>query len=138
MANCQKNTACAGSFKKRNYTWIPAILVAILPKCPFCVMAYTGAVSMCSGNMLYPNANSTSSYIMLAIALLVLLSIAFNFNGKKTWIALLIATLGIALMLIGQFYFISMTNYYLGVLLLFFGIWYNGSFFHFYKKYITT
>jgi hypothetical protein len=135
MANCHQSKSCAKPTPKRDFSWLPAIIVAILPKCPFCIMAYSGAMTMCSGKMLYPNANTTASYLTIGIALLVLLSMFFNNKGRKTRVALVLASCGIVLMLIGQFYLISMVNYYLGVLLLFFGIWYNGSFSHFYHKY---
>jgi hypothetical protein len=100
---------------------------------------------MCSGKMLYPHADTTASYLTIGLALLVLLSIFLNYKGRKTRVALAIASLGVFMLLLGQFYFITMVNYYLGVILLFFGIWYNGSFFHFYHKragafikYLTT
>jgi hypothetical protein len=117
-----------------SYSWVPAVVVAVLPKCPFCIMAYTGAMSLCSGTMLYPNADSWISYLILGVAALVLGGIALNHKGKKTWLALGLATLGVAALVVGQFYHISQTIYYLGVVLLFFGIWVNGSFFHFYHK----
>lgn len=135
MANCHQSKSCANPASRRNYSWLPAIIVAILPKCPFCIMAYSGAMTMCSGKMLYPNADATASYLTIGIALLVLLSMFLNYKGRKTRVALSIAFLGVFMLLLGQFYFISMVNYYLGVMLLFFGIWYNGSFFHFYYKY---
>lgn len=138
MANCPHNKACGKQKRKLNLSWLPAIIVAILPKCPFCIMAYSGAMTMCSGNMLYPNAGTSASYLTIGIALFVLLSMILNYKGRKTQVALLLAASGILLMLIGQFFFISMTNYYLGVLLLFFGIWYNGSFLHFYEKYASA
>jgi len=138
MANCHQSKSCASTTRKRNYSWLPAIVVAILPKCPFCIMAYSGAMTMCSGKMLYPHADTTASYLTIGIALFVLLSMFFNYKGRKTQVALTIAGLGVLMLLLGQFYFISMMNYYLGVLLLFFGIWYNGSFFHFYRKYASA
>lgn len=97
-------------------------------------MAYTGAMSLCSGTMLYPNANSWTAYLISGVAVLVLAGIAFNQKGKKTWWALALATLGVLAIAVGQFYLISQTIYYLGAALLFFGIWVNGSFNHFYHK----
>lgn len=131
------NGNCSPKKKKRSYSWLPAIVVAVLPKCPFCVMAYSGAVTMCSG-MRYPNAGSWEAYLSLGLAVFVLVGIAFNRKGKRTRIALGIASLGILLLFLGQFLIISMSNYYLGVALLFFGIWYNGSFTYFFKKFLLT
>ena len=120
--------------KQYKYAWLPAIVVAILPKCPFCVMAYSGAITMCSGNSLYPNESTYMSYITMLLALVVLIGILFNFRGGRTKIALLIAISGLSFVFISQFIIPSSLYYYIGVLLLFFGIWYNGSFFYFYRK----
>jgi len=133
---CQ-NGSCNSVKKKRNYSWLPAVVVAILPKCPFCIMAYSGAVTMCSG-MKYPNIGSWNAYFSLGLAVFVLLGILLNRRGQRTWIALAIASLGILLLFISQFLIISMSNYYLGVILLFFGIWYNGSFHYFFGKFLLT
>lgn len=134
--NCP-NGSCKKKEKGRSYSWLPAIVVAILPKCPFCIMAYSGAVTMCSG-MKYPNAGSWSAYLSLGLAVFVLLGIVLNRRGPKTWVALAIASLGILLLFISQFFIISMSSYYLGVMVLFFGIWYNGSFTHFLQKFLLT
>jgi len=123
--------------KKTSYSWMPALLVAILPKCPFCVMAYSGAISMCSGNNLYPNAGGIMSYITIGLALIVLISFAFNYKGSKTVIAMLIAMVGVALLFISQIYTMSSPLYYTAVVILFFGIWFNGSFFHFFNKFLA-
>lgn len=128
------NTKCNAK-KKRSYSWLPAVVVAILPKCPFCIMAYSGAVTMCSG-MKYPHAGSFSAYLSLGLAAIVLLGILLNRRGRKTWRAFGLASLGILTLLVGQFFIISATNYYLGVGLLFFGIWYNGSFTYFLRKFL--
>lgn len=100
-------------------------------------MAYSGAVTMCSG-MKYPNAGSLSAYLSIGLAVFVLLGILLNWKGRKTWVALGIASLGILVLMIGQFLIISSSNYYLGVALLFFGIWYNGSFTYFLRKFLLT
>jgi len=135
MSPCNKKSSC----KKKRYfnavPWLPAFLIAILPKCPFCIMAYSGAISMCSGKMIFPHADTTSSYILLGLSIVVLISILLNHKGKKTIIAGTLAFTGIIILLFSQFYFPSEPLYYLATALLFFGIWFNGSFEYFYKKY---
>lgn len=135
MTEISLQKSCKPCIRRRNYSWMPALLVAILPKCPFCVMAYSGAVSMCSGNMLYPNAGSFSSYITIGLAILVLVSILINYKGKRSIVAAFICLAGMGFLAISQFYSIGEVNYYIGVALIFFGIWYNASFFYFYRKY---
>ncbi len=131
---CHQKNHSPGKVLPRVLAWFPALAVAILPKCPFCLMAYSGAVSLCSGNMLFPNAGTWASYLTVALAIIVFLSILLNRKGTKTWFALGLASIGIVLLVAGQFYFISQVNYYLGVVFLFFGIWLNGSFLHYYQK----
>ena len=101
-------------------------------------MAYSGAVSMCSGKMLYPNAGSISTYIIIGLSLVVLLGIVLNRRDKRTWIALSIASAGILLLCISQFLLFSEVLYYVAVGLIFFGIWFNGSFTYFYQKYFNV
>lgn len=138
MSSCTKNQVCKAKSYSKLTSWLPAFIIAILPKCPFCIMAYSGAMSMCSGKMLFPNADTYSSYFILGLSLVVLLGVLLNQKGKTTWIAVGITSLGILLLFISQFYNISETLYYTAVGLLFFGIWFNGSFKYFYNKYFNS
>lgn len=133
--SCSNNTNCKRT-KEHKFSWLPAIIIAVLPKCPFCIMAYSGAVSMCSGKMLFPNADAYSGYIIVGLSLLVLFGILLNNKGMRTWFATLIASLGIILLIISQFFYLSQSIYYLACFVLFFGIWFNGSFGYFYNKFI--
>lgn len=135
MSKCSKLQGCKSKQYSKIASWFPAFLIAILPKCPFCIMAYSGAVSMCSGKMLYPHADTTSSYILLGLSLVILLSLFFNRKGRITWIAVSVVLLGISMLVISQFYFISELLFYCAVVILFLGIWLNGSFKYFYRRY---
>ena len=131
------NSTCKKKARYSSLSWLPAVLIAILPKCPFCIMAYSGAMSMCSGKMLFPNADTYSGYFIVGISLIVILGILLNFKGPKTWWAVSFALFGSVIIAISQFITLSEHIYYTGVLMLFFGIWLNGSFTHFYHKYFT-
>lgn len=132
----QTCTPCAKK-RWRNLTWLPAVVVAILPKCPFCIMAYAGAIPLCGGKTLYPNAGNFSLYLTGGFALVVLLGILLNNKGVRTFWAGIIATAGIGCIVAGQLLWISMPLYYLGVLILFFGIWYNGSYANIMRTYFS-
>lgn len=136
MANCKKASCKTNLTSRLSISWLPAVIIAVLPKCPFCIMAYSGALTLCSGSKIYPNAGGASAYITLGLCLVVLLGIIFNYKGSRTLIALFIALTGILFVFSSQFVFIGKFNYYTGVILLFFGIWYNGSFAYFYRNYI--
>ncbi len=133
--SCKKN--CQRLQIKKSFSWLPAIFIAIIPKCPFCIMAYSGALTLCTGTKIYPHADTTTSYISIGLAAFVLFSILYNYKGSKTKYALLFTCIGTLLLLTSQFYWISEPLYYAGVSFLFFGIWYNGSFSFFYQKYKT-
>jgi len=137
MLQASSSKSCSPCRKRRSYSWMPAILVAILPKCPFCIMAYSGAITMCSGNM-YPNIGGWSSYLTMGLAIMVIIGILFNYKGTKSLIAASISLIGIAFLVSSQFYSIGQTNYYIGVFFIFFGIWFNGSFFYFYHRYFNS
>lgn len=135
MKNCSTHTKrCSATTHSKWVSWLPGIIIALLPKCPFCLMAYSGAVTLCSGNTLYPNAGGYSAYITIGLSLFILIAIYSNHKGKRTFYSLLIALSGVILLLISQSLYINSYLYYVAVTLLLFGIWYNGSFFYFYKK----
>ena len=136
--SCNPGKRCASKKLTRSISWLPAIFIAILPKCPFCVMAYSGAVSMCSGKMLFPNANSYSGYFMVGFSIIILLGILLNNKGSRTLISVSIVSIGILLLAISQFVILSEPLYYLACLIMLLGIWYNGSFTFFYKKYLEN
>lgn len=133
-----KTNLCTGHKKKINTqgkSWLSVLLIIILPKCPLCVMAYSGAMTMCSGNMIYPNAGSESVYFLLVLSALVLLGIILNYKGRRTILAIIIALVGITNLLLSQIYWYSEVSYYLSVLIIISGIWFNGSLYHFIKHF---
>jgi len=132
---CKKK--CQNSYANKSLSWLPALFIAIIPKCPFCIMAYSGALTLCTGTTMYPNANTSTSYLSLGLAVVVVLSIYFNYKGEKTKYALSFTIIGLCLLIGSQLYWISEYLYYTGVGFIFFGIWYNGSFNFFYQKYMT-
>lgn len=109
------------------------LAIAILPKCPFCLMAYSGAITLCSGKKIVSDPTITS-YISLGLALLVLISIVFNYRRHKTPMALFLATVGISLLFLSEWILGDERIYYLGGSFLLFGVWFNGSFLYIYKN----
>ena len=107
---CKKN--CKSLPVKKFSSWLPALFIAIIPKCPFCIMAYSGAITLCTGTKMYPHADTTTSYISIGLAAFVILSIIFNYKGPKTKYALFITSIGTLLLLTSQFYWISEYLYY--------------------------
>ncbi len=130
---------CAKRAKKERKSISPiftGIMIAILPKCPYCILAYSSAITMCSGTKIYTHTPSWTSYILLSLAALTIFFILINYKGKRTIIAASLAGSGCLLMLASQFYTFNINHYYLGTFILLFGVWVNASFRFFYRQWI--
>ncbi|MEL6986196.1 MAG: hypothetical protein AAGK97_00035 [Bacteroidota bacterium] len=112
-------------------------LLAIIPKCPFCIFAYSSAITLCSGSTVN-NASVSKEwfYISLILLAITILIVSINFKGLKTIISLLVILLGGTLLIFGDLFIIPMTSI-IGSLLLIIGVWINGSFMWFVKKYFN-
>lgn len=115
---------------------LTGLMIAILPKCPYCILAYSSAITMCSGTKFYSHTPSWTSYILLALAALTLIFILMNYKGKRTLAAAALVGTGSLLMLASQFYTFDINHYYIGTFLLLFGVWVNASFRFFYREWI--
>jgi hypothetical protein len=127
-SRCEKNT---NTPSKRNYTFFAGILLAILPKCPFCMMAYSSTVMLCGNNSVSSYQQGHQSLTTICITsffcLLVVAGLLLNYQGRRTKIALAISTFGIFLIMRTIFYGGGQELYYLGVSVVFMGVWLNGS-----------
>lgn len=100
-------------------------------------MAYSGAMSLCSGKTLFPNAGSNSIYIFAALCFIVLLSIRLNYRDSRTHLALLIAGLGSTILLCSQYFLLEQSVFYFGVVFIILGTWLNGSLYAIISNYIN-
>jgi hypothetical protein len=107
------------------------IVLALLPKCPFCFMAFSGTVMLCGPGSITQTPRTFSSlpalYLTVFFCLIILLSIFFNYRGSRTRQALGIAALGMALLIWSILAGGGEILYYSGVLTIFSGVWLNGS-----------
>ncbi len=87
-----KNNDC-GSCKKAiapkdNHSWITGVMMVVLPKCPFCVFAYSSTIMLCGKDSVTSKTSfHYSEMTVLFTAILcsiTLLSIALNRRGKRT------------------------------------------------------
>ena len=129
------NSNCRPCHSSRQYgnnsSWLSALLIVIIPKCPFCIMAYTSAISMCGTGSLYFSENNWVSFIPLVLALIIILMIGLNYRDRRTVVALMISAVGFGLIL-GSHQLVLESHFYnWGTGLLFFSIFLNGSLFSF-------
>jgi hypothetical protein len=129
--NC---TPCNKSRKLKistKYNVFTGILLAILPKCPFCVMAYSSTVFICGKDTLIENHQQHNSPISIVVVAffcaLILIGLLLNFRGTRTKYALLFAGLGIFIILKTMIRSGGQELYYSGVTIVFIAVWLNGS-----------
>ncbi len=113
-------------------SFISAALIILLPKCPFCIAAYSGAV------MMFYEVDAASlapifTHVKPLLGLLVLTSILLNFKGKKSKIAVSITAAAFTLLLLEVYFNIHLIPTWIVYAGFFFGAWYNGNFVHFYR-----
>src|SRR5664279_1818823 len=99
---CNRNKPGAG--QKKRISLFGGILLVILPKCPFCLMAFSSTIFLCSeGHTLTEEHTFTSSATLtltVFFCLLVLAGIIFNFRDSRTKYATALALLGTAIILL--------------------------------------
>lgn len=112
-------------------SYLSALLVILIPKCPFCIMAFSSAITMCGGSHLYFQHNNWVSYLPLVLGLVILALLVLNRRGMRTLWALSLGVLGF-LAVLGTHQLLLPSDFYpLGTILLFFAIWLNGNFLSF-------
>ena len=110
------------------------LLIAILPKCPFCVMAYSSAVTLCSGATMYDHTPTWISWISIGLAAFTLIITLWNYKGTRTLLAGLLILFGSSFILNSELRTGDVNAYYWGTFFLLSGVWLNGSFLHFLRK----
>jgi hypothetical protein len=118
------------SERKKQAGILSTFLLIVLPKCPFCVMAYSGTLILCGKTGIVPEvtpSSSTTIFVTLFFCLLVLLSIFFNYRDARTRWALLLAAAGSAMIMYSVAAGGGLPLYYSGVTLVFIGVWLNAS-----------
>lgn len=127
---------------KNRFGFISGFLLAILPKCPFCIMAYSGTVMLCGkGTFLEAEQNRYSLptiFLTAFFCLLVIAGILLNFRGNRTKFALVLSAAGILMILNSVIRNGGEQLYYLGVSIMFIAVWLNGSLISYLRKFKNT
>ncbi len=102
-------------------------IVLILPKCPFCFVAYSSAMTLCGSSSILSHNTDWGAYVSIGLAFIVLLCLVFNYRGKGTKRAILLAIIGICLIVLGIYIPNQISFYYIGSMFLLLSAYYNGS-----------
>lgn len=123
---------------KKSISFFTGLLLIVLPKCPFCFIAYSSTFVLCSeaGTFTTTNAHSSSTTFLLSVLFcgITLAGIVFNYRDNRTRYSLLLALTGSACVLFSVAKSGGLALYYSGVLFIFFGVWLNGSLLFLFRK----
>ena len=137
-SNCEPcHTDLASAKRKERAGILTGIFLALLPKCPFCVMAYSSTVMLCTegAGMHQGVFSSTTTLIITSLfCVIALISIFLNYRDKTTVYAFLLAAFGSALIILSITIVPSLPLYYSGIAFLFSGVWLNASLLSFVQK----
>lgn len=132
------NTKCCPKTKEKKInagdgaSFLTTILLILAPKCPFCVMAYTGSLLM------FFDIKQTAimpyvAHFKPTLGALVIVIIAINYKGRKTMISLAIGCMALILLLLANYAYTPILSEWLLYAAFFFAAWYNGNFQYFYR-----
>ncbi len=121
---------------KSTFPLLSSVLIAFLPKCHFCILAYSSAITLCSGTKIYDHSPEWTSFLSIGLAVLTLLFILLNYRGRRTVAAAFLVVSGSILIIRTELYTGEITAYYYGVFLLMIGVWVNASFYYFFYRFI--
>lgn len=131
-ANNNDCKSCRKAVKPMHQSpWLMGFLLVILPKCPFCVLAYSSTIMLCGKDAVISTSaihnSETTVFITIGLCLLTLAGIAFNQRDRRTKYAIGLAVAGSMMAILSAIYGGGEYLYYSGVLLIFTGVWLNGS-----------
>jgi hypothetical protein len=136
--NCNSCDMPSPKTSKQGYGLMAGLLLALLPKCPFCIMAFTGTALLCGEGSVIETSSTHNSLLTIvitsALCLLTFVGIAMNNRGNRTFYALATAASGIAMVMYSVIRSGGQPLYYGGIFLVFFAVWLNGSLLWFVKK----
>jgi hypothetical protein len=143
LSNESSCVVCHETPIKRNTSLrkIPSILsfiIVFLPKCPFCFVAYSSAMTMCGGPSLITHHSDWGAWLAIGLGGIVIFCIARNNRGAGTYRALLLAIFGFFLVILGVNKANMMLLYYVGAVLLLLAAFYNGRGFHWFNKFLLN
>jgi hypothetical protein len=136
--HCVKfNKYVAGRAKKK-FSFFAGLILALLPKCPFCFMAFSSTFVLCdqAGTFTDTHTHSSSTTFLLSSLFcgITFAGILFNYHDNRTKYALMLALAGSACIVFSVAMGGGLALYYCGVSFILFGVWLNGRFLFFVRK----
>jgi len=132
---CKRRNAV--STGKNQVGLLTTIFLVLLPKCPFCLMAFSSTVILCgkAGGAAELTHSSPATILITAFfCFTALLGITLNYRDKRTRYSLIVAAAGCFLIMYSVCTGGGLPLYYTGVILIFIGVWLNGSLLYIFTK----
>jgi hypothetical protein len=133
-SGCEGKRKCNSNASRNWYSFLPAVFIAIIPKCPFCILSYTSAITVCSSKGLGGYESNWVSWISIAFAAFTFFITLYNYKGQRTLISCLLILTGSSLIVYSELFTGLLQYYFWGSGVLVLGVWINGSFPFFYRK----
>jgi len=135
--DCRPCQRTQNTGRRKHISFVPGILLALIPKCPFCFMAFSSTMFLCGEDGTHTAVRTFASPETLNVTLffcsLTILFIVLNYRDNRTKYAIALAVSGSALILLSVTSKGGLPLYYFGLVLIFSGVWLNASLLYFIK-----
>lgn len=127
--SCKSKHFQIHSLKKRNgiTSFVTTLFIVLLPKCPFCIAAYSGAlllfldIEVTELSAFYPHVKPVLGFLVLSLIL-------WNYRGQKTIYASITVGLALSLLILKTYFIPELLEDGFIYTLFIFAIWVNGNF----------
>ena len=147
-SNCNKtlHKDVPVTLKSRTASFLGSIIILLLPKCPFCMVAYSSTITLCGTAGVFTDTKHHTdwgAYAAIFISVLLTVSMMLTYKLSRGYFGYLsmatIAVCGLLFMYIGIFHAGSMTCYYTGAALLVIATFiYSDVYHNFFQKLIKV
>ena len=140
MSHSPNSCPCPGEKKPKqkgkSLSVLSGLAILLLPKCPFCILTFSSAITLCSGAKIYQHAPGWASFISIGLAALTLFLLAWNYKGARTLLAAGLVLAGSYFIISSELWTGELAEYYWGAFFLLLGVWVNGSFYFFFRRWV--
>ena len=147
-SNCNKtlHKDVPVTLKSRTASFLGSIIILLLPKCPFCMVAYSSTITFCGTAGVFTDTKHHTdwgAHAAIFISVLLTVSMMLTYKLSRGYFRYLsmaaMAVCGSLCMYIGIFHATSMTCYYAGAVLLMIATFiYSDVYHNFFQKLIKA